>query len=79
MAWQIWSLRSKRKKKRLQILGHEIRIDNARVEKNLCKYKLDGRKEDGRPWLRWLEDFEEDTSLYKSYEHQEMEAESQKR
>jgi hypothetical protein len=46
------------KKKRLDWIGHGVRMDEGRTDKNIFDSKPDGSKKSGRPRLRWPEDVE---------------------
>jgi hypothetical protein len=48
------------KVRRLEWLGHIIRMDGARVAKKVFVSKPEGRRDIGRPKLRWLDDVEDD-------------------
>jgi hypothetical protein len=41
-------------------LGHVIRMDETRSVKKIFEGKLEGRKDRGRPRLRWIIDVEDD-------------------
>jgi hypothetical protein len=44
----------------LEWLGHIIRMDGARMAKKVFVSKREGRRDIGRPKLRWLDDVEDD-------------------
>jgi transcription termination factor 2 len=46
--------------RRLQWLGHIIRMDETRSVKKIFERKLEGRRGRGRPKLRWINDVEDD-------------------
>jgi hypothetical protein len=46
--------------RRLEWLGHVIRMDETRSVKNIFEGKLEGRRGRGRPRLRWINDVEDD-------------------
>jgi hypothetical protein len=46
--------------RRLEWLGHVIRMDEARSVKKIFEGKLEGRRDRGRPRLRWINDVEYD-------------------
>jgi transcription termination factor 2 len=46
--------------RRLEWLGHVIRMDETRSVKKIFEGKLDGRRGRGRPRLRWINDVEDD-------------------
>jgi hypothetical protein len=48
------------KVRRLEWLGHTIRMDGARMAKQVFVSKPEGRRDIGRPELRWLDDVEDD-------------------
>jgi hypothetical protein len=48
------------KKKRLEWMGHVVRMDHGRVVKDIFESKPDRRRIMGRPRLRWLEYVEKD-------------------
>jgi hypothetical protein len=48
------------KVRRLEWLGHIIRMDGARMAKKVFVSKLEGRRDIGRPKLRWLDYVEDD-------------------
>jgi hypothetical protein len=48
------------KVRRLEWLGHIIRMDGARMAKKVFVSKPEGRRDIGRPKLRWLDDVEDD-------------------
>ena len=48
------------KTRRLEWLGHVIRMDNERLPKFILKSKPGGRRNVGRQKLRWLDDVEAD-------------------
>jgi hypothetical protein len=45
--------------RRLEWLGHVIRMNEARIEIKIFEEKLEGRRGRGRPRLRWINDVEE--------------------
>jgi hypothetical protein len=47
-------------KKRVEWIGHVVRIDQRRRVKKVFQSKPDGRRRRGIPRLRWLEDVEND-------------------
>jgi hypothetical protein len=47
-------------KKRLEWIGHVVRMDHGRVFSNTFDSKPEGRRKMGRPRLRWLECVEKD-------------------
>jgi hypothetical protein len=47
------------KVRRLELLGHIIRMDGARMAKKVFVSKPEGRRDIGRPKLRWLDDVED--------------------
>ena len=53
------------KKKRLEWVGHVVRMDRGRTVKKIFGSKLDVRRLRGRLGLRWLEDVEKDLWLLK--------------
>jgi hypothetical protein len=58
------------KVRRLEWLGHIIRMDGARMAKTVFVSKPEGRRDIGRPKLRWLDDVEGDKSPgYKAMEN----------
>jgi hypothetical protein len=46
--------------RRLEWLGHVIRMDETRSVKKIFEGKLEGRRGRGRPRLRWINDVEDD-------------------
>jgi transcription termination factor 2 len=46
--------------RRLEWLGHVIRMDETRSVKRIFEGKLEGRRGRGRPRLRWINDVEDD-------------------
>jgi hypothetical protein len=46
--------------RRLEWLGHVIRMDETRSVKKILEGKLEGRRGRGRPRLRWINDVEDD-------------------
>jgi hypothetical protein len=52
-------------RRRLQWLGHMIRMDDRRLIKRVLDGKPGGRRMIGRPRLRWLEDVEKDLKQLK--------------
>ena len=48
------------KKKRLEWIGHVVRMDQGRTVKKIFESKPEGSRRRGRPRLRWLEDVEKD-------------------
>jgi hypothetical protein len=51
------------KVRRLEWLGHIIRMDGARMAEKVFVSKLEGRRGIGRPKLRWLDDVEGDIKV----------------
>jgi hypothetical protein len=49
--------------RRLEWLGHVIRMNEARIVKKIFEEKLEGRRGTGRPRLRWINDVEEDLRM----------------
>jgi hypothetical protein len=45
---------------KLEWLGHIIRMDGARMAKKVFVSKPEGRRDIGRPKLRWMDDVEDD-------------------
>jgi hypothetical protein len=45
--------------RKLEWLGHIIRMNEARIVKKIFEEKLEGRRSRGRPRLRWINDVEE--------------------
>jgi hypothetical protein len=48
------------KVRRLECLGHIVRINETRTVKKIFEEKLGGRRGRGRPRLRWNDDVEDD-------------------
>jgi len=48
------------KVRRLEWLGHVVRMDETRAVKKLFEEKIEGRRGRGRRRLRWIDDVEED-------------------
>ena len=48
------------KVRRLEWLGHVMRMTNDRVPKIVLNAKLDGKRKVGRPKLRWYDDVQND-------------------
>ena len=46
--------------RRLEWIGHVIRMNETRSVKKIFEGKLDGRRGRGRPRLRWIDDVEDD-------------------
>jgi len=46
--------------RRLECLGHVIRVNETRSVKKIFEGKLEGRGGRGRPRLRWINDVEDD-------------------
>ena len=46
--------------RRLECLGHVIRMNETRSVKKIFEGKLEGRRGRGRPRLRWIDDVEDD-------------------
>jgi len=46
--------------RRLEWLGHVVRMNETRSVKKICEGKLEGRRGRGRPRLRWINDVEDD-------------------
>ena len=68
-AWHILLLMTKYKTpdivsiikiRRLEWLGHMVRMNETRSVKKIFEGKLEGRKGRGRPRLRWMNDVEDD-------------------
>jgi hypothetical protein len=53
------------KRKRLEWLGHVIRMDQRRVVKKIFDSKPEGRRKVDRPRLRWLDELEDDLRVMK--------------
>jgi hypothetical protein len=53
--------------RRLEWLGHVIRMEDTRIPKMILNTKLEGRHEVARPKLRWLHDVETDTETLGIY------------
>jgi hypothetical protein len=51
--------------RRLKWLGHVIRMNETRGVKRICEGKLEGRRGRGRPRLRWINDVEDDLTLWR--------------
>jgi hypothetical protein len=49
--------------RRLEWLGHVIRMNEARIVKKIFEEKLEERRGRGRPRLRWINDVEEDLRM----------------
>jgi hypothetical protein len=49
--------------RRLEWLGHIIRMHEARIVKKIFEENLEGRRGRGRPRLRWINDVEEDLRM----------------
>ena len=47
--------------RRLEWIGHVIRMNETRSVKKIFEGKLDGRRGRGRPRLRWIDDVEDDS------------------
>jgi len=48
------------KEKRLEWIGHVVRMDQGRIVKKIFESKPEGSRRRGRPRMRWLEDVEKD-------------------
>jgi hypothetical protein len=48
------------KRKRLELIGHVVRMDQGMTYKKIFESKPKGSRRRGRPRLRWLEDMEKD-------------------
>jgi len=48
------------KEKRLELIGHVVRMDQGRTVKKIFESKPEGSRRGGRPRMRWLEDVEKD-------------------
>jgi hypothetical protein len=48
------------KVKRLEILGHVVRMEDTRLPKMVFSAKPEGRRGAGRPRLRWMDDVQAD-------------------
>ena len=48
------------KKKRVEWIGHVVRMDQRRTVKKICESKPHGSRRTERPRLRWLEDVQKD-------------------
>jgi hypothetical protein len=48
----------------LEWLGHIIRMDGARMAKKVFVSEPEGRRDIGRPKLRWLDDVEDDIKAF---------------
>jgi hypothetical protein len=46
--------------RRMEWLGHVVRMNETRSVKKIFEGKLDGRRGRGRPRLRWINDVEDD-------------------
>jgi hypothetical protein len=46
--------------RRLEWLGHVVRMNETRSVKKIFEGKLEGRRGRGRPRLRWIDDVEDD-------------------
>jgi hypothetical protein len=46
--------------RRLEWLGHVVRMDESRSVKKIFEGKLEGRRGRGRPRFRWINDVEDD-------------------
>jgi cobyric acid synthase len=46
------------------MLGHVIRMNEARIVKKIFEDKFKGRRGRGRPRLRWINDVEEDLRMF---------------
>ena len=46
--------------RRLEWLGHVIRMNETRYVKKIFEGKLEGKRSKGRPRLRWINDVEDD-------------------
>jgi len=46
--------------RRLEWLGHEVRMNETRSVKKIFEGKLEGRRSRGRPRFRWINDVEDD-------------------
>jgi hypothetical protein len=46
--------------RRLEWLGHVVRMNETRSVKRIFQGKLEGRRGRGRPGLRWINDVEDD-------------------
>jgi hypothetical protein len=46
--------------RRLEWLGHVIRMNETRSVKKIFEGKLEGRRDKGRPRLRWIDNAEDD-------------------
>jgi len=51
------------KRKRMAWLGHVMRMEGKRISKILLEWKPTGRRNRGRPRIRWIEDIEEDIQI----------------
>jgi hypothetical protein len=49
--------------RRLEWLGHIIRLDETKSVKKIFEGKLEGRRGRGRPRLRWINDVEDDLTF----------------
>jgi len=48
------------KEKRLEWIGHVVRMDQGKIVKKIFESKPQGSRRRGRPTIRWLEDVEKD-------------------
>jgi hypothetical protein len=49
--------------RRFEWLGHVVGMNEARIVKKIFEEKLEGRRDRGRPRLRWINDVEEDLRI----------------